>query len=246
MSLDVLAVGAHPDDVDMSVGGTVARLIDLGRSVAILDLTRGEMGTRGSAELRAEEARCAARVLGVTERITLNLGDGMLENDAASRREVIEVIRRFRPKLVLGQYWEDLHPDHAAAGKMLRSVMYPSGFAKYPAGGEPYRPHEFLFYMAHTPFIPNLIVDTSNSNGKKMEAIRCFSSQFDPTRNGKPPTVISQPDFLLKLEGRARYYGGLIDRAFGEPYLVLRPIPMLDPVSHYEPFPKIFSGRPRE
>lgn len=239
MSIDVLAVGAHPDDVDLSVGGTVAKLAGLGRSVIILDLTRGEMGSRGSAEVRAEEAQRAAEILGVAERRTLDLGDGMLENNAENRRPVIEIIRDLRPKLVLGPYWEDLHPDHAAAGGILRSVMYPSGFSKYPAGGEPYRPNEYLFFMAHTPFEPSLIIDITDSHEKKIEALRCFSSQLHSGENDEPATIISQPSFIERLEGRARYFGSLIDRVFGEPFFTCRPVPMADPVGHYELFPDV-------
>ena len=175
MAIDVLAVGAHPDDVDMTLGGTLAKLVSFCREVVILDLTRGEMGSRGTADLRAQEAQSAAAVLGVKQRITLDLGDGTLENDAESRCEVIEIVREQRPKLVFGPYWDDLHPDHAAAGRILRAIMYPSGFANYPAEGEPYRPNEYLFYMAHTPFEPTLVVDISGFHEKKME-----SSELNP------------------------------------------------------------------
>lgn len=240
MSIDVLAVGAHPDDVDLTIGGTIAKLTSQGRSVIVLDLTRGEMGTRGTVETRAEEAERAAKVLGAGERITLDLGDGILENSLESRRQVIEVIRDLQPALVLGPYWEDLHPDHAATGRVLCSVMYPSGFSKFPAEGEPYRPNEYLFYMAHTPFAPSLIVDVTDFHEKKMEAIRCFASQIHSADKGEPPTGISQPDFLAMLEGRARHFGRLIGCTFGEPLLSRRPVPMADLVAHYELFPSIY------
>lgn len=243
MPVDVLAIGAHPDDVDMICGGTLAKLAAGGRSVAILDLTRGEMGTRGTPDTRAAEAQRAAEALGARERVILDLGDGRLENDAETRRRVIEVIRRLRPTLILTHYWDDLHPDHAAAGHLVRSVMYPVGFAKYPAEGEPYRPNEVLFFMAHTPFEPSFIVDIDGFHERKMEAVRCFSSQFHRPDSDEPPTGISQPDFLTRLEARARYFGGLIGRTFGEPFLVTRAVPMVDPVAHYAPFPKIYSSR---
>jgi len=238
VGIDLLAIGAHPDDVDMTVGGTLAKLADRGKSVVILDLTRGEMGSRGSPEERAQEAQAAARVLGVKERIILDLGDSRLEDNAENRRRVMEWIRRLRPALVLAHHWNDLHPDHMAVGRIMRAVMHTSGFAKYPADGEPYRPNEVLFYMAHTPFEPSFIVDISEWHERKMEAVRCFRSQFhDPKAEG-PPTLLSQPGFLKRLEGRARYFGSLIDRDFGEPFYVVRAVPMVDPVDHYAPFPK--------
>jgi N-acetylglucosamine malate deacetylase 1 len=242
MGIDLLAIGAHPDDVDMIVGGTVAKLTAAGRSAAILDLTRGEMGTRGTPETRAREAQAAARVLGARERIILDLGDGVLADNAESRRQVIEVIRRLRPKLILAHYWDDLHPDHSAAGQIMRAIMYPMGFANYPAGGEPYRPNEILFFMAHTPFEPDFIVDIEGFHDRKMEAVGCFSSQFFRPDSHEPPTGISQPDFLGRLEARARHFGSLIGRSHGEPYKTTRAVPMSDPVAHYEPFGKIYSS----
>lgn len=239
MDIEVLAVGAHPDDVELTLGGTLAKLAAAGRTTAILDLTRGEMGSRGTPEQRAKEAEAAGRVLGISKRITLDLSDGMLESNLESRRCVIEVIRQLRPTLVFGPYWEDLHPDHAAAGSILRSAMYPSGFTNYPAEGDPYRPNEYLFYMAHTPFQPSLIVDITGFLEKKMEAVRCFSSQVDTDPSG-PTTVISQPDFLKKLEARAVYFGSLIGKSAGEPFLSCRPVPMDDPLGHYDLFPGLY------
>ncbi|MCK4413157.1 MAG: bacillithiol biosynthesis deacetylase BshB1 [Candidatus Eisenbacteria sp.] len=241
--VDVLAIGAHPDDVDMICGGTLAQLAARGKSVAILDLTRGEMATRGTPEGRAQEAQAAAAALGARKRIILDLGDGRLENNAANRRELIEVIRSLRPTLVMAHYWDDLHPDHAAAGHLVRAIMYPAGLAKYPAQGDPYRPNEVLFFMAHTPFEPSFVVDVSDSHERKMEAIRCFESQFYRQGSTEPPTGISQPEFLKTLEARARHFGELIGRRFGEPFIVTRTVPMVDPVDHYAPFPKIYSSK---
>lgn len=242
MAVDVLAIGAHPDDIEMIVGGTVAKLVARGKSVAILDMTRGEMGSRGTPDTRRQEAEAAARVLGVKERITLDLGDSRVEDNADSRAQVIAVIRRLRPTIVMGHYWDDLHPDHVATGRILRSVMYPSGFAKYPAEGVPYRPNEYLFFMAHTPFEPSFIVDVSAHFEKKIEAVRCYGSQLHKEGSDEPATLIAQPGFLHRLEGRARYFGSLIDCEFGEPFLVTRPVPMTDPVEHYAPFRKVHAG----
>ena len=218
-------------------------MTSLGRNVVIADLTRGEMGTRGSPELRAAEAQASAKVLGVSERVILDLCDGCIENTADSRRQVIELIRRYRPTLVLTHYWDDLHPDHRIAGEIMRSVMYPVGFANYPAAGEPFRPNEVLFFMGHTPFPPSFVVDIDGFHDQKMTAIRCFASQFHQEESSALPTEIASPDFLTRLETRARYFGSLIGRTFGEPFLVTRTVPISDPVEHYQPFRKVYSSK---
>ena len=247
MGVDVLAVGAHPDDVELAIGGSVAKLVDLGYDVTLLDLTRGEMGSRGTPEIRAEEAAAAAKVLGVSERIGLDMGDGILMDTLENRKALIEIIRRTRPKIVLAPYWDDLHPDHAAAGRLLRAVIYPVGFANYPAEGEPYRPNEALFYMMHTPFEPRFIFDVTGYWERKIEAIRCFASQVGPGADDglDPPTNLSHPDFFRRLEGRSRHFGHLIGRTFGDAFTTVRPVPRADPVAHYAPFEKIASAPTR-
>ena len=250
MSVDVLAIGAHPDDVEMTVGGTLAKLADRGRSVAIVDMTRGEMGSNGTAEQRDEESAAAAKVLGVAQRINLDLGDGLLVNTIANRTRVIEVIRDLRPTIVLANYWEDLHADHTATGEIVRDIMYTVGFRNFPAVGEAHRPNEFLYYMSHFPFQPSFIVDISDYHETKIESVRCYASQLHPEsgggdggtgggKGGRAPTNIARPEFLDILEGRARYFGQQILRRFGEPLLAPRPVPMDDPLDHYQPFTKI-------
>lgn len=240
MSVDVVAIGAHPDDVEMTVGGTIAKLVARGRSVAIIDLTRGELGTLGSPELRAQEAAAAAKVLGVTERINLDMGDGHLEDNHENRSKLITQIRRLRPKLILANYWEDLHPDHCAAGNLVRNIMYPTGFANYPAEYEPYRPKEALFYMQHFPMEPSFIVDITGHHDTKIESVKCYGSQLHFARvegdEPQPKTWIGDEAFLEMLEARARYFGSQIRRMHGEPLLSRRPVPVDDPVDLYEPF----------
>jgi len=242
-SVDVLAIGAHPDDVEMTVGGTLAKLIDRGKTVAILDMTRGEMGTRGTPEIRAAEAQAAADVLGVSERINLELPDSRLANTEEARIKVIEQIRRLRPKLVLTHYWEDLHPDHAATGHIVKDTMYPAGFGNYPARGTPFRPSEYLFFMAHFPFDPSFVVDVADYWDKKIESVQCYGSQLhDKTVDGLE-TLIAQPTFIKRLEGRSRNYGNMIYREHGEPYIVRRPVPVDDPIALYEPFDKVHASK---
>ena len=244
MSVDVVAIGAHPDDVEMTIGGTLAKLIDRGKRVAIVDLTRGEMASNGTPEKRAEEAAAAANVLGVETRLNLDMGDGRLENTFEKRVRLIEVLRELRPSLVFAQYWEDLHPDHTAAGRLVHDIMYPIGFRNFPAAGEPYRPNEFLYYMAHFPFEPSFIVDISDYHEKKIDSVRCYGSQLNSAEAAgeaagdeeKAPTLIARGGFLDRLAGRASYFGGLIHCAYGEPLLAPRAVPMDDPVDHYRPF----------
>lgn len=233
MSVDVAAIGAHPDDVEISIAGTLAKLRSKGYSLAVIDMTRGEMGTRGSPEIRAAEAAAAAKVMGASERINLDLGDGVMENTPANRVKLIEIIRRLRPKIVFAPCWDDLHPDHSVSGQIVRDIMYPLGFEKFPARGEPYRPGEFLFYMEHFVREPSFVVDISHFYEHKLQAIGCYSSQLHNPRSTERPTGISRPDFLDRIEGRARHYGSLIRAGFGEPFVTRRGVPMEDPVAAY-------------
>ncbi|MCZ6689487.1 MAG: bacillithiol biosynthesis deacetylase BshB1 [Planctomycetota bacterium] len=220
--IDVLAIGAHPDDVEFGVGGILARLAQQGKKVKIVDLTRGEIGTRGTPEIRKAEAEASARVLGVEDREILDLGDGQLQANLESRRAVIEIIRKHRPTIVIAPHVEDLHPDHASAGRIVSEAFYPSGFANYPAGGEAYRPRGVLFYQAHLRFDPSFVVDTSETFDKKMEAIRCYASQLHKEQDDEPQTGISHPEFLGRIEARDRYYGSLVGSKYGEPLRSLR------------------------
>ena len=239
MHTDVLAIGAHPDDVELIAGGTIAKLTQAGKRVVIADLTRGEMGTRGTPEIRKQEADAAASVLNIAERISLDLGDGHLLDSFENRRAIVELIRKYRPAIVMTHHWHDLHPDHSAAASIMRGAMYPSGMEKYPAEFEPYRPNEVLFFMGHFPFEPSIIVDVSNSFELKMKAVHCYKSQLHDPNTQARQTGISQPDFLEMIQARARYYGSLIQRKYGEPFQTIRPVPVDDLVEHYKPFSKI-------
>jgi bacillithiol biosynthesis deacetylase BshB1 len=237
--VDVVAIGAHPDDVEMTIGGTIAKLVSRGKSVAIVDLTRGEMGSNGTPELRATEAAAAAAVLGVSQRYCLDMGDGTLENSLKNRTAVMEILRELRPKIVFANHWHDLHPDHMATGSIVRDIMYPIGFRKFPAKGQAYRPHEFLFYMSHFPFEPSFVIDVTDHHETKLESVRCYASQLFNHHFDQVPTLIGDPEFVRRLEGRARHYGAMIQRRFGEPIFVSRAVPMDDVVDHYAPFTKI-------
>jgi len=228
---DVLAIGAHPDDVELAMGGLLLRLRDAGRSVAILDLTRGEAGTRGTPEIRAKEAAAAARLLGAEERTILDLGDARLEPGLEARRAVVDAIRRLRPSLVLAARPGDLHPDHAAAGEAVRSVRYVCGMAKWhPGPHPPHRPRDFLFSMHHsTDLPPSLVVDVTPVFERKMALVRCFASQLHDPASKEPGTRISSEDFLPAWEARHRWFGERIGVRYGEPWYCEGPVPVTDP-----------------
>jgi len=240
MELDLLVLGAHPDDAELAAGGLIARTVRAGHRVGVLDLTRGEMGSRGSPEIREREAREAARVLGLACRENLGLPDGGLTASLENRRLVAEAYRRFRPALVAAPHPEDLHPDHAAAGRLAEEAFYPAGFARYRTEGPPrgaapppYRPLGLIHYMNHTPFRPSFILDIGEVWRIRLEAIRCFASQLHREGSAEPRTNISSPDFLDRLDARLRHYGSLIGASHGEPYWTRRPPPMADPLKAY-------------
>jgi len=230
---DVLAIGAHPDDVELAMSGLLLRLRDAGKSVAILDLTRGEGGTRGSPETRAKEAAAAAKLLGAEERVTLDFGDGRLEPSTEVRRAIVDAVRRLRPSLVVAPRWDDLHPDHAAAGEAVRSIRYVCGMTKWnPGPNPPHRPRCFLFAMHHsTDAPPSLVLDVSAVFERKMALVRCFGSQLHDPASKEPRTNIASEEFLPRWEARHRWFGDRIGVRFGEPWYVDGPVPVLDPLA---------------
>ena len=228
-SFDLLAFGAHPDDVELSAGGTVRAAVEAGHRVGIVDLTRGELGSRGTPGLRAQEAQKAADILGVAVRENLGLPDGHIQNDAESRLKVIEVLRRYRPNILLINAPECRHPDHGAAARLVIDAAYFSGLKKIETSsrnGGPqmaWRPQHILHYMQSIPFEPTLVVDVSAQWETRMRAMRAFSSQFhDPSYkegSGEDETFVSNAGFMKWVEARAVQYGYRIGADYGEPLL---------------------------
>ncbi len=219
MTVDLLAIAAHRDDVELTCGGTLLRAVDQGYTTGILDLTQGETGTRGSAELRAAEAAKAAKVMGVTERRNAGLPDAHLANTDAMRRVVVEHIRHFAPRTVILPYAVGRHPDHRIASELGRDACFLAGLARYDAGGDPHRPHKILYALAYRedPVTPTFVVDISEQFERKMQAIRCYASQFDGAKAAGEIFPTGQ-DLYSLVEAQGRRYGSLIRRAFGEPY----------------------------
>lgn len=233
-----VAFGPHPDDVELFCGGTVARLVRLGYRTAIVDLSEGELSSRGTVETRRGEARAAAEVLGVQRRTNLGLPDGSLENNPDNRQAVIKAIRELRPRLLLLPHTEDRHPDHEQAAALIRAAAFQAGLTRVDTGQTPHRTDGLLHYMCHHPFAPSLVVDVSEDQQTKVRAIACYRTQFATEvlsgaatppgpDSGEPETPISTPRFMEQLLARSTYFGSLAGVRHGEPFLTRLP-PLVD------------------
>jgi bacillithiol biosynthesis deacetylase BshB1 len=233
MKLDVLVIAAHPDDAEICVGGTILRLTDAGRRVGIVDLTRGEMGTRGTPEERNAEMRAASERMQLSARECLGLPDGRIEPGVEARERLAAVIRRFAPHLVLAHHLDDLHPDHAAAARLAKEAWYLSGLARLAEldGGAPaQRPKRLLHFMGHVPFEPTLVVDVGPVWQRKLELVRCYASQLAPAdATDRGQHFLFGADILTRVETRARYWGERISARYGEPLLSAGPYAVEDP-----------------
>jgi N-acetylglucosamine malate deacetylase 1 len=218
--VDILAIAAHPDDVELTCGGTLIRAAAQGYRTGVVDLTGGETGTHGSRSLRSQEAARAAEVMGVAERQNANLPDAALFNTNESRRVVVELIRQFRPRVVILPYPIGRHPDHRIASELCRDASYLAGLRNYPADGKPHRPDKVLYTLAYRedPVKPTFVVDISAEFDAKLAAIRCYASQFD----GKMAAGEIFPageDIYENVRLHCARAGSLIRVAYGEPYL---------------------------
>jgi bacillithiol biosynthesis deacetylase BshB1 len=221
--LDLLVIGAHPDDAEVHVGGILALASRNGLSAAILDLTSGDLGTRGTAETRRAEAMAAAAILGV-DRIILDLPDARFDESEPNRLKLMARIRALRPRVLVLPAPEDRHPDHRRAFRLAREAAYYSGLRNYPCPGEPWRPAAVAWVGGETPGAPDLVVDVSSVWERRMAAFDAFGSQFVPDP-AKPPTRISDPAFRRGVEGRAMHWGSLILAPWAEALWTERPVP---------------------
>lgn len=232
--LDVLAIGPHPDDVELACGGTLAKLARAGRRVGILHLTRGEAGTRGTADERRREAEAAAEALGAAVVVLLDCGDGSLRHGVAEEDALIAELRRFRPELVLGPPPIDRHPDHGRAHRLVTDACFYAGLARRGQGA-PHRPAALFTYMLHDGFDPTFVVDVTDAWPTKMAALDAYGSQIyrpgvEPADDGQPMTKIASREYRLAVEGRARHFGGLIGAELGEPFRSRTPLAVADPL----------------
>ena len=219
MPVDVLAIAAHRDDVELTCAGTLLRAADAGHRTGILDLTAGESATRGSAELRGQEAERAAAILGVTERRNAGLPDAHLRNDDDTRQIVVEHLRHFAPRVVILPFPVGRHPDHRVASELGRDACFLSGLVKYPGAGAPHRPHKILYALSYRedPLKPTFVVDISDQFDRKLAAIRCYSSQFDGAKAAGEIFPTGQ-DLYSLVETQNAHYGSLIRTRYGEPF----------------------------
>jgi bacillithiol biosynthesis deacetylase BshB1 len=219
MPVDVLAIAAHRDDVELTCAGTLIRAADAGYHTGILDLTAGESATRGTAELRAQEAERAAAILGVTERRNAGFPDAHIRNDDDTRRTVVEHIRHFAPRVVILPFPVGRHPDHRVASELGRDACFLSGLAKYGCAGAPHRPHKILYALSYRedPLKPTFVVDISAQFDRKLAAIRCYASQFDGAKAAGEIFPTGQ-DLYSLVETQNAHYGSLIRTRYGEPF----------------------------
>lgn len=220
MPIDVLAFGAHPDDVEIFCSGLLIKLKSQGFSIGIIDLTLSELSTRGSVELRAKEAQEATKTLNLDLRENAGLKDGDIKVDSSSKKCIIEFIRKHRPKIVLTPYWEDRHPDHVYTSRLVSASFFYSGLAKVKTEYEAYRPKNLIYYFHHEVAKPSFIVDISKEFETKFKAINAYKSQFFNPASNEPETYISNPKFIESIKNRAKYFGFQIGVEYGEPFFV--------------------------
>ncbi|TDD95779.1 bacillithiol biosynthesis deacetylase BshB1 [Flavobacterium cellulosilyticum] len=227
MKLDILAFGAHPDDVELGCGGTIAKEVSLGKKVGIIDLTRGELGTRGSVAIRNSESAAAAKILGIVARENLDMRDGFFINDEAHQLKIIQMIRKYQPEIVLCNAIDDRHIDHGKGSKLVSDACFLSGLMKIETelNGEKqgaWRPKVVYHYLQWKNINPDFVVDITGFNDKRIEAILAYSSQFYNPGSNEPETPIASKNFLESLNYRVQELGRLIGTDFAEGFTVER------------------------
>lgn len=231
--LDILAIFAHPDDAELTMAGTLLKLKSLGYRTGVLDMTRGEMGTRGTPEIRAKEALNAARVLGLDARLNLEQPDGHITLDEETRRAMVRVLRARSPKVVFTSHWDDPHPDHAVTCRIVREAARLATMRRYDqeAALEPIKMPAIAHAVYSRLVLPSFIIDVSDFIEGRDKAIGAYASQFYQTDSKEPETRISTPVFLRETEDRMRYYGSLIGVAAGEAFYVREALNVEDPLA---------------
>ena|ERR1700686_3252270 len=231
--LDVLAIFSHPDDAELTMAGTLLKLKSLGYRTGVLDMTRGEMGTRGTPEIRAKESLDAARVMGLDARLNLRQPDGHIAINEETRQAMVRVLRARGPRVVFTSHWDDPHPDHAATGRIVREAARLATMRRYDeeAGLAAIKMPAIAHAVYSRLTIPSFIVDVSEFAEGKMNAIRAHSSQFYSSQSKEPTTRISERGFLRQIEDRMRYYGSLIGVEAGEAFYVREALNVEDPIA---------------
>ena len=242
----MLAFGTHPDDLEITCGGTLLHLRRQGSRVGAVDLTRGELGTRGSAETRTRETEAANRILKFEFRVNLGIPDGNIELSQENLLAVIRQIRQHRPWLVIAPHWEERHYDHVHASRLISEAAFYSGLTKIATGQPAWRPFRVMYYLGRIGVRPSFIVDISETFADKMNALRCYATQVAAGKKVKaearadkagPATLISTPYAMEVFETLTKYYGAMIGAAHGEPFVVREALELNDPVEYFRGFP---------
>ena len=224
MSVDLIVFGPHPDDIEIGLGGTVARHAAEGRSVGLCDLTAGELGSNGTPAERLAEGLEAARVLGARWRETLGWPDGGIEKRPEIIRSAVDFIRRHRPRAIAVPHWQDRHPDHVAASAVLTAATFTSGLRRYETDQEPWRPQWICYYFINDSVPPSFVIDVSSHYETKRAALACFKSQFAPAGEGAVGTRLTASTFRQLIESRDAHFGALAGVAFAEGLVVREPV----------------------
>ena len=227
MKLDILAIGVHPDDVELSASGTILKHIALGKTVGILDLTLGELGTRGCATLRTQEAAHSAKILGVSVREQLTMADGFFENNETHQKQIIQAIRKFQPEIILCNAISDRHPDHGRAAKLTADACFYSGLVKIETKEnaviqKPWRPKAVYHYIQDNFIEPDFVIDITPFMDKKMESIMAYASQFFDPNSKEPVTPISSANFMEYVKAKSSLFGRAINCDYAEGFTVNR------------------------
>lgn len=235
MKLDILAIAAHPDDIELGIAGTLIKLANKGYKTGVIDLTEGEKGTRGNSAIRLAEAEEAAKIMKLAIRLNLSLPDTLVENNRENQLKLIKITREYKPDIVLTSYWDAKHPDHIAASNLVSNACYYAGLEKIDTGQEKWRPTQIIYFHLPHYISPSFIVDITDVYGERQKAILAYKSQFSPEIYPEfPPNALSSPSFLKFIEARVRYYGSLIGTEFGEAYYIKSVLKINDIVNFFK------------
>jgi bacillithiol biosynthesis deacetylase BshB1 len=232
-TVDVIFFGAHPDDIELSSGATIAKFVKDGLRVGMVDLTRGEMGTRGTAQTRKKEATNAAKVLGATFREQLDFQDGNLQMGREQELEIIRVLRQRKPRIVFAPWPDDRHPDHTRAGRIVTEAAFYAGLKSLTTDLSAHRPQTVLYYMQNYMVPPSFVVDVTKHWKTKMKSVAAYKSQFYDPNSKEPQTFISDPKFLGMIDARGRHFGALINAEYGEAFVTKQPPKLEDVIGAY-------------
>jgi bacillithiol biosynthesis deacetylase BshB1 len=228
--IDILAFGPHPDDVELGCGGTLYKLKNLGYSTGIIDLTEGELGSRGTVEQRYKESAQASKIMNIDYRENVKLPDGGIDPSPENRAKIIRIIRKHKPIIIFAPYLDDRHPDHVHASRLITESWFFAGVRKVMPELKPHRPYRIIYYMAKYEFQPSFVIDISEEFDKKFQALKAYQSQFYNPEWPEQQTFISSRWFIESVEFRARHFGWMAGVKYGEPFWIKETLAIDDPV----------------